>query len=396
MPPRSHAPRLTALATGLALLLATAAAPPAAALDAEHRAKAQAAIDRGIAYLLEQQNPDGSWSPQPGPAITGLALRVLLQQPDIGPDHPAVAKATRYILDRVQPDGSITDGILNNYNTAISLSALALLDGNPEAAEAIKNGQQYLISIQWKEGMTDPKGNPVTKDHPYYGGAGYGGSGRPDMSNTGFMLQALRDTGMDCNDPAFVRAMTFIQRCQGLPTNDLHGDKITHDGGFIYATSINKDHIGVAESKASPDQMDEAKLGKPVSGLRTYGSVTYIGFKSYLYRNLDRDDPLVTATYDWIRSNWTLDRNPGMPPDIDQQGLYYMYMMLGRGLAAFGQTYIDHPDGTRTDWANALIAALAERQSADGSWTNPAERWMEGNPHLVTAYCLTALIEAIQ
>ena len=38
-----------------------------------------------------------------------------------------------------------------------------------------------------------------------------------------------------------------------------------------------------------------------------------------------------------------------------------------------------------TDWM---------RQSPDGSWVNPADRFMEGDPNLVTAYALLALSHA--
>ena len=37
------------------------------------------------------------------------------------------------------------------------------------------------------------------------------------------------------------------------------------------------------------------------------------------------------------------------------------------------------------------IAHLFERQKENGSWLNPAERWYEGDPNLVTAYALLAL-----
>jgi squalene-hopene/tetraprenyl-beta-curcumene cyclase len=46
------------------------------------------------------------------------------------------------------------------------------------------------------------------------------------------------------------------------------------------------------------------------------------------------------------------------------------------------------------EWRSELIAALASRQKADGSWTNPADRFLEGDPNLVTAYDLLALSHA--
>ena len=89
-------PALTWLLMAAFALLA--AAPRAYALDDAHWRKANDAIERGIAYLRTTQGADGSWSPQPGPAITALAIAPMLDRPDITADDPAVAKALAYIL----------------------------------------------------------------------------------------------------------------------------------------------------------------------------------------------------------------------------------------------------------------------------------------------------------
>lgn len=375
-------------------ILFTAFATPAHALDREHRAKAEAAIDRGIAYLRTMQNEDGSWSPKVGPAITGLVLTGMLNEADIAPEDPQAAKAIDYILAQANEDGTISTGFLDNYNTAICVSALTRVEGDSRVAEVLDKARLALRTLQWN-GQKDPEGNVVDEDHPWYGGAGYGGSGRPDMSNTQFLIQAMYDLGVDCNDPVFQRALVFVSRTQGYPGNDLFADKIVNDGGFIYSTSINKDSIGVPESKASPDMIDEGKAGRPVSGLRTYGSITYAGFKSYVYAQLPPDDPRVEMARDWISKNYTLDRNPGMPEELKNHGLYYMYLTLSRALDADGITFITEPDGTQHNWANDLIAKLDELQREDGSWQNTADRWMEDNPVLVTAYCVIALQHAL-
>lgn len=408
----------------LLLLIAVAFAPTSLALDREHRLLAEQSIDRGIEFLRSAQNPDGSWTPQPGPAITALAITALLDQPDIDATDPTVAKGIDYILKHVNEDGSIHGGFLANYNTAISISALTRVNGRPDIAEVINNAMNFLIGLQWgaSPDQRDPEGNPITREHPFYGGSGYGRNGRPDMSNTHFMLQALHDAGLNTSDPAFERALVFITRCQGIAANDMFdADTVLREGGFIYSTTVNRDNIGVPESKANPDMIDEAKAGRPVSGLRSYGSMTYAGFKSYIYADLQQDDPRVVAALNWLSQNYdpALDRNPGMPDGVDpngdpwnQHGLYYMYITMGRAMSAFGETYIEaprrqqialvsqtensKPDTVRHDWANDLIAAVVKRQREDGSWSNAADRWMEGDPSLVTAYCLIALQEARQ
>ncbi|MEO0588685.1 MAG: prenyltransferase/squalene oxidase repeat-containing protein, partial [Planctomycetota bacterium] len=382
----THLLRIAALLVA-ALLLAT----PANALDREHRDKARAAIDRGIAYLRTTQQPDGQWTPQPGPAVTALALRIMLLHPAIDDTDPTAARALDALLAARQPDGGIYRQILPNYNTSIAISALALVDHRPDVAETLNDAREFIIGLQWQAGMTDPAGNLVDESHPYFGGSGYGRHGRPDMSNTHLMLQALHDSGLDCNDPAFQRALVFIARCQGTPANDLHADAINQDGGFIYATSINSELIGVPESKANPTLMDqivdEGLNGQAVSGLRTYGSMTYAGFKSYLYANLASDDPRVEDALAWIEQHPVFDRNPGMPPAVDQQGLYYYWMTAGRALDAWGATYLQTPTGD-VDWANELIAAVTAAQRPDGSWANPEPRWMESDANLATCFAL--------
>lgn len=433
-----------------ALLIAVFVCLPAFSADDERWKKANASIEKGIAYLKSQQAEDGSWMPDVGPAITGLVLTALLDQPDIGPNDPHAAKAISFILSQVQEDGSIRkgpEGILASYNTALSLSALARIGGNnPEAAAAIKGGQEFLKGTQWIVGMKDPDGKTIDEDHPYFGGFGYGGSGRPDISNTQFALQALHDTGVDCEDPVFKRALTFLNRIQAVESNDMNADKFEElDGGFIYASSINKDHIGVPESKASQDQIDEAKAGRPVSGLRTYGSVTYAGFKSMIYANLDRDDPRMKAAMSWISKNYELDQNPGMPEKQKFQGLFYYYLTKARALNAYGNDSIDiqgppmaiitagsdaafsevsakmdelkakgitevklksaasgseikveeKPSMIKRNWTNDLIDVVVAHQHEEGWWANEETRWMESQPVLVTAYSLIALQHAI-
>jgi squalene-hopene/tetraprenyl-beta-curcumene cyclase len=120
--------------------------------------------------------------------------------------------------------------------------------------------------------------------------------------------------------------------------------------------------------------------------------MTYAGFKSMLYAGLSPDDLRVRAAYDWIRRHFTFDENPG----LGQQGLYYYYHAMSRALRVAQQHTITDVNGAAHNWREALIDALAERQRDDGSWVNEADRWMEGNPELVTAYALLALEEALK
>ena len=118
--------------------------------------------------------------------------------------------------------------------------------------------------------------------------------------------------------------------------------------------------------------------------------MTYAGFKSYLYAELDRDDPRVIAAYAWLQDNYTMAENPGIGTD----GLYYYYITLARALSAWGEPMIE-VSGEPNDWAADLIAQLATLQNGDGSFRSVDDRWMEANPVLITAYSLIALQHAL-
>jgi squalene-hopene/tetraprenyl-beta-curcumene cyclase len=372
---------------------------PALAIDDEHAERGAAVAARAAAYLWSQQHDEtGGWAVNPQgpnlPGISALVLTGLLMEPGASHDDEPIARGLAYLKSFRQEDGSIHDQILPSYNTALALSALAQAE-DADLADTMRAAQDFLRGAQWA-GQTDPHGDDVDEDHPYYGGVGYGRHGRPDLSNLSLMLQGLHDSGVDPSDPAFQRALEFLQRTQMLDdVNDMPYADGSQQGGFIYSTSMNKDTIGSGESKAGTIE-ETVGEGEAVSRLRCYGSMTYAGFKSYLYADLSRDDPRVVAAYDWIRRNYTVRENPG----IGDQGFYYYMIMMSRALRAYGEETVtpivaDGSAGEPRDWANDLIDRLAELQLEDGSFRVLHERWMEDNPTLITAYSLIALQNAL-
>lgn len=399
------------------------------AIDLQHRAKADAMIDKAIEYLRAQQDrATGGWAVNPSgpnyPAITALAIKGMLLDPAIDANDPAVQRGVEFILRYRQPDGGIYDQVLPSYNTALCLSALALVQ-RENAASAIKPAQDFLRGLQWSEGATVTDETPeaptrITTEHPFYGGFGYGRHGRPDLSNTSIALDGLHDSGLSSEDPAFQRALAFLARCQMVDeVNDMPYASGTNQGGFIYATSVNRDQVGSGQSMVQgPDSLviETTDDGTRVSTLRAYGSMTYAGFKSMLYADLDRADPRVEAAYDWIRRNYSLQENP----QLGNEGLYYFFLTFSRAMDAWGEQYIsplipagetwpvvndatasgEHPggfvEGETRDWQNDLVARLAVLQNDDGSFRSVHERWMENNPVLITAYALIALQHAVE
>ncbi len=358
---------------------ATAAAVPGVTAEtpaaAGSRATAERLIAQGAAYLLNAQQADGGWGAQAGPGVASLVVKALAQAPTVGPRHPAVQRGVAFVLRARRDDGGIysAEGLLKNYETSVALSMLAAVRDPAHDAIAAQ-ARQFLIDNQWDEG------EGKTPADPFYGGAGYGRHKRPDLSNTQMMLEALRDSGLPPDDPAYRRALVFIQRCQMLgETNDRPFAQGSTQGGFIYSP------VGAGESKAETIDVN----GR--TELRCYGSMTYAGFKSLLYAGLTRDDPRVRAALDWIRRHWTLECNPNMPAARSREGLYYYYHVFARALAAWGEPILRDAAGRDHDWRQELVDRLAQTQRDDGSWVNEADRWMEGLPALTTAYALLAL-----
>lgn len=386
--------------------------------DDDHAAKARAMIAKGITFLrAKQDKASGGWGipAAPGgsdpnakgdpqyPAYTGLVVQAFFADPNIKADDAALQGALKYLVNIQQSDGGIYDRVLPNYNTSIAVSALSKFD-SPRAKASMARAVDFLKKLQWTESSVKDEAladspSAVTKDHPYYGGVGYGKHGRPDNSNLAMMTQALHDAGVSPDDPAVQRALVFLKRTQMLGTvNDMPYAKDSKQGGFVYATVENAQSVDGRAGQSQAKDMIEETLddGTKISRLRCYGSMTYAGFKTYIYAQLPKDDIRVKAAYDWIRKNYTVKENPGM----GNEGLYYYYVTMSRALRAWGEPTIEAAplpaDGkTQTHrWSAELIDRMAELQNEDGSFKSVSSRWMENNPVLITAYALIALGEA--
>ncbi|MCD6303570.1 MAG: terpene cyclase/mutase family protein [Planctomycetes bacterium] len=356
-----------------------------AALNADYVKQAQALINGGIRYLLAQRNPDGGWSigGHMKPAITALVLKCLLQHPDFDRTTPIARKALSLLVSYQQPDGAIFEPKEGSpaYSTAIAIMALASAD-DPRYGGAIRRATDYLKGIQIQPGQESPDGTPVEPNSPRVGGVGYGKDGEPNLSVLQFVVEAWHEAGMKPDDEAMKRAVNFLSRVQNRSESNFldWARRGANDGGFVY---------DLKTSKAGPD------VG---GGLRSYGTMTYAGFKSMLYAGVARDDPRVQAAYQWIRRYWRLDSNPNMPQAHSKEGLYYYYHVFAKALRAWGQDEIpDLRKPIKHNWRRELIDALAERVRPDGSWVNDeAKRWEEGNAVLATCYSVLALEEALK
>lgn len=366
------------IAFAVALTAAAQSQPTTAKSDAGRdraRAEARKLLENGAKFLVSAQSADGSWNGDTGIGITCLALRALVQHPPAGPGNATVQRGVEWVVKQEREDGTLysPDGLVKNYETSVALSMFAAL-GDDKHKAVMERMQKALLDGQWDE--NDGK----SIDDPFYGGAGYGRGKRPDLSNLQFMLDALKDSGLPKDHPAYKKALVFVSRCQMLGEhNDQTFAKNSTDGGFIYSPANG------GESKAGEVQVGDR------TELRTYGSMTYAGFKSMLYAGLTKDDGRVKAALDWIGQHWTLEFNPNMPEKQSKEGLYYYYLTFARALGTWNEPIVRDKAGREHDWRSELVERLAKLQKDDGSWVNEADRWMEGSPALTTAYSMIAL-----
>ena len=334
-------------------------------------------VKDGIAFLKKARMSNGSFSASPragvGPTIV---VATALLRCGVSLDEPVLADALKFLESAIQDDGGIysSGGHVAAYESCLGLVCFDLANkaaGDGRYDAVVANAEKYVRGTQYNEA------SGVSQDEEYFGGVGYGaGSGtRPDLSNTQFFVEALREIGADEDDPAIQDALVFVSRCQNLESenNPVGGSTAkTNDGGFIY-TFVSE---------------QENPAGQEVSGgLRSYGSMTYAGLKSLIYAGLTADDPRVQAATNWIRDNYTMKQNPG----LGKRGLYYYYHTASKCLKTLGMKTFEDKNGVEHDWRRELLETLALAQNVDGSWVNTDRMWMETDANLVTGYVLTVL-----
>ncbi|MBA4387701.1 MAG: hypothetical protein C0404_06950 [Verrucomicrobia bacterium] len=362
-----------------AFSLAAAPAPiPGAGAPAKAELPAEPALNAGLTWLKNNQNADGSWSDRKYPVITALCLLAVERS-----NHPARTnicdKAARFIASSAQKDGGIYKpaapgrggSALSVHNTAVCMTALHSFD-RKTYQQIILKGREFIASSQ------------VSSNSSYVGGFGYdktaGGTlAQADLNNTAWALMAMRATQeiessrpdgkrVDINWTA-VRG--FLQKMQSL---DKREDSY---GGFGY------------ELEPALGRSFLTKTGS--SSEHGYGTMTYAGLTAMIYAQVDRNDPRVRAALDWACRHWTLEENPG----VSKGGIFCYYNIMAQSLSMFGDTITSESGKTRR-WKRLLVEKLVSTQKPGGYWVNSDNQFWEGDPAVVTAYSVMALLYTLE
>ncbi len=211
---------LSVACAALALAAGTARAdePATTVKPQEITPEAQAAIEKGLAYLASIQGQDGSYVLYQGasnPGITGLAGLAFLaggSVPGRGKYGANLDKAVEYVLKNVRKDGFITAGNSRMYEHGFATLFLAEtygMTGNPTIKEKLG------LAIRLIEGTQNAEGgwryNPVPMD--------------ADISITICQIMALRaarNSGIQVSKRVIDNGVKYVKRCQNP------------DGGFSY------------------------------------------------------------------------------------------------------------------------------------------------------------------
>ncbi len=364
------------------------AAPQPAPKEPPSKEAIDAAVRKGLDFLMANREGDGFWGfgGRSDPGITGLCAAALLSVPPPRSKEvdEAIAKSLAFLAQAQDKDGAVSSGGVASYVTSVAIQAWVASE-DPKWRGNIERAQGFLRKVQADEG------EGYKEEDRFYGGIGYGDDERPDLSNLNYALDGLVASGLPPTDPAFAKALAFLQRCQNRSESNptvikVAGDTIVagNDGGAAYFPGNSP-----AGTTTLPD-------GRKVA--RSYGSMTYALLKGFLYAGLDKTDARVQAAFAWIGKNWTLEENPGFDtskdPRAGYQGYFYYLHTAARTLRLFGAEKVVDASGASHDWKGELASRLLSLQNKeDGSWMNDVDRWWEGRPPLVTAYALLTLKE---
>lgn len=174
-------------------------------------------INRGLAFLKTQQEPNGAWrlTSEESSGMTGLAVMAFLSAghlPGEGPYGQVVEKGIRYVLRSQQPSGLLgPPGAYEMYQHGICTLMLAESAGMADAklSAEIRKRLEKAVALLLKAQNT-------TVD-PFKGGwRYYANSPDADLSVTGWQILALKaakNVGCDVPSQRIDLAMGFIRRC---------------------------------------------------------------------------------------------------------------------------------------------------------------------------------------
>ena len=239
--------------------------------------KSEQAVLKGLRWLVKNQSPDGSWSKEFRPSMTGFALLAFLghgelpNSPEFG---PTVEKAVNWILEEgVKNEGRLSmakafsqSGVYEHAIVAYALGEYYTMTKDERAIEILRQATDYILKGQGPDG-----GWMYAYD-----------KSQSDTSVTGWQIQALKAahlSGLNISgvDECLDKALLNLKRVQGPK------------GGFGYRGPQDKyslTGVGVLCTyfwKQKKDKMVTEGMGFIMDQVKTKEPIKYAGPTANLY-----------------------------------------------------------------------------------------------------------------
>jgi hypothetical protein len=290
------------------------------ALDDEITPELNAAVSRGILFLLSQQAADGSFGDGrfgknvAVSALAGIALMADGSLPGRGPHAEAVARCTEYVLANCTESGLIAGDAANGpmyghgFATLFLGEVYGMSAGGGDTQMATRLHEALVKAVRLIEQTQNEQGgwryNPVPYD--------------ADISVTITQIMALRsarNAGIEVSKDTIDRAVAYVRRCQNP------------DGGFRY-------------------QEEMGASGWPRSAA---------GVASLYYAGIYEDDAIDRGI-----SYLMKEAMPGVPGTSRAHYFYGQYYAVQAMYLGGGSSW--------AKWWPAIREELLRFQQANGSW----------------------------
>lgn len=383
---------------------------------------------RGQAWLLARQGDSGAWTlplrtgeSMSSVAMTVLALTALRHADSSAAD--SIDKGVSWLISQQNRDGSFGDGdqglYYRPYCTALALWSLAPARNGAQIAKAV----DYLGENQRPAGL-------------HRGGIGFGMvAPAPTAQNPGatftrtfamvsptsMAAEGARRAGIHPGDRLLTEIASYVRSCH----NDTRINTRPEVARFLKRNRYRLGGDGGVVSTLENLRRPAAWTGQTVETVVSSGISTYQGLTAYVRSGLAPDSPEVASVSRWIAAHYSVAEHagfadvmragqrplwptehggftpeseadetvsdPSRTDDIAQAGRYLYLFSMAQALDAVGIDHVDTPDGTRHAWCSEIANVLTAAQHLDGSWINQNPRWLEFDAVLSTAFALAAL-----
>jgi hypothetical protein len=357
----------------LALALLPAPAALASPASAQGRPVSQEAInqavDRGVAWILQQQRRDGSWgendlSPDPNGHrdsrndLTAF-LAYTLVKCKVPQDHPAILRALRH-LEQSRPH--------TTYAIATQLQFLTALE-DERLEDRIENLVADLLALR-----DEGHGTWGYPRHP---------SITTDLSNTQYAalgLRAAANAGHRIPQKTWIEVAERVLRHQEAPLPAAPADDRRRNplkAGFAYLLpGSNSFGYTVPNASMTAAGLTVLRIAEEQLGGRYPG------------RTKRAAEEAVELGFHWMEDHFSVTENHS-----GEKAWIYYYLY---GLQRLGALYETDTIGTH-DWYWEGAAELVKWQQGDGHWQEGGYReWpRQPMPHANTGYALLFLVKAM-